>query len=157
LFLAPGDYWLVIHRDFDSARFVHVESDPVTLDITWHGWSQVSFEVVGEGGQAVPRCQVFYHPYGQELDDKPPLASSAMPLPYGYVMTTEEGLCKLTLPAGVYTFKFVPPEAGSYGPKVIRQLSISADISRLVKLDFKQSLLPLSAKEGPGGADQHSR
>ncbi len=139
LFLSPGDYWLVVHRDFESARFVHVENDPVNLDITWHGWSQLSFEVVGDSGQSVPRCQVFYHPYGQEMGDKPPLASSAMPLPYGYVMTTEEGICRLTLPAGVYTFKFVPPVAGSYGPKIIRQLSISCDMSRKVTLDAKQS------------------
>jgi protocatechuate 3,4-dioxygenase beta subunit len=139
LFLSPGEYWLVIHRDFENAKFVRVENEPVNFDITWHGWSQLSFEVVGEGGQCVPRCQVFYHPYGQEMDDKPPLASSAMPLPYGYVMTTEEGICKLTLPAGVYTFKFVPPVAGSYGPKIIRQLSISADISRRVTLDAKQA------------------
>jgi hypothetical protein len=95
----------------------------------------------------VPRCQVFYHPYGQEMDDKPPLASSAMPLPYGYVMTTEEGICRLTLPAGVYTFKFVPPQAGSYGPKIIRQLSISADISRRVTLDAKQSATAAVGKD----------
>jgi hypothetical protein len=147
LFLSPGDYWLVIHRDFESAKFVQVENDPVSLDITWHGWSQLTFEVVGEAGQCVPRCQVFYHPYGQEMDDKPPLASSAMPLPYGYVMTTEEGMCRLTLPAGVYTFKFVPPQAGSYGPKIIRQLSISADISRKVTLDAKQSATAALGKE----------
>ena len=147
LFLAPGEYYLVVHRDFESAKLVCVENDPVTLDITWHGWSQLSFEVVGDNGQVVPRCQVFYHPYGQEMDDKPPRASSAMPLPHGYVMTTEEGVCRLTLPAGVYTFKFVPPLAGSFGPKIIRQLSISADISRKVTLEAKQSAAASASKE----------
>ncbi|MBS1990351.1 MAG: carboxypeptidase regulatory-like domain-containing protein [Cyanobacteria bacterium SZAS LIN-3] len=148
LFLSPGGYWLVIHRDFANAKYVLVENDPVTLDITWHGWSQLTFEVVGEGGQTVPRCQVFYHPYGQEMDERPARASSAMPLPHGYVMTTEEGICRLTLPAGVYTFKFVPPEAGSFAPKVIRQLSISADISRRVTLDAKQSTAAGGARDG---------
>jgi hypothetical protein len=155
VFLSPGDYWLVVHRDFESARFITVENDPVSLDITWHGWSQLTFEVVGDSGHTVPRCQVFYHPYGQEMDDKPPRASSAMPLPYGYVMTTEEGICRLTLPAGVYTFKFVPPIAGSYGPKIIRQLSISSDISRKVTLDAKQSPAAQAAASG-AGAEQDS-
>jgi len=148
LFLAPGAYWVVIHRDFANAKFVQVDNDPVTLDITWHGWSQLTFEVVGEGGHSVSRCQVFYHPYGQEMDEKPPLASSAMPLPHGYVLTTDEGLCRLTLPAGVYTFKFVPPEAGSFSPKVIRQLSISADITRRVTLDSKQSTAAIGTRDG---------
>jgi hypothetical protein len=139
IFLSPGNYWLVIHRDFANAKYVRVDSEPVLLDVTWHGWSQLSFEVLGDRGQCVPRCQIFYHPYGQEMDDKPPLASSAMPLPYGYVMTNEEGHCRLTLPAGVYTFKFSPPAAGSYGPKVIRQLSISSDMSRRVTLESKET------------------
>jgi len=154
VFLSPGAYWLVVHRDFESARFVLVEGDSVSLDITWHGWSQLTFDVLGEGGQAVPRCQVFYHPYGQEMDDKPPRASSAMPLPYGYVLTTEEGQCKLTLPAGVYTFKFVPPVAGSFGPKVIRQLSISADISRRVTLELKETAAVLAGETSPSPKDQ---
>ncbi|MBU6451402.1 MAG: hypothetical protein KGS72_06470 [Cyanobacteria bacterium REEB67] len=149
IFLSPGNYWLVIHRDFANAKHIRVGVEPVLLDVTWHGWSQLSFEVVGDRGQCVPRCQVFYHPYGQEMDDKPPLASSAMPLPYGYVMTNEEGHCRLTLPAGVYTFKFSPPDAGSYGPKVIRQLSISSDMSRKVTLESKQvSAATAGAKKG---------
>ena len=130
IFLSPGNYWLVVHKDFANAKFVQLDSEPTSLDIVWHGWSQLAFHVVGEKGNAVPRCQVFYHPYGQEMDDKPPKASSAMPLPHGYVLTTEAGLCRLTLPAGIYTFKFVPPEAGSFLAKTIRQLSIAGDMAR---------------------------
>jgi hypothetical protein len=139
IFLSPGNYWLVVHKDFGNAKFVQIENEPIALDIVWHGWSQLTFHVVGEKGNAVPRCQVFYHPYGQEMDDRPPKASSAMPLPHGYVLTTEAGLCRLTLPAGIYTFKFVPPEAGSFLGKTIRQLSIAGDMARKVTLETRES------------------
>lgn len=135
LFLAPGSYWLMVHKDLASARLVELDAEPREEDIVWHGWTQIKFEVVGEDNQPVPRCQVTYHPYGQ--DDDAAQSQGALNLPYGFVLTGEGGACKLTLPSGVYTFRFTPLQDGSYQGKVIRQLSISADITRKVTLELK--------------------
>ncbi len=140
LFLSPGAYWLVVHKDFSSARRIEIGSEPVKEDIIWHGWSRIKFEVFGDDDQTVPRCQVFYHPYGSESDAEESVnaaSGSAMSLPYGYVLTGDQGICRLTLPSGVYTFKFIPPQAGSFQEKTIRQLSISSDITRKVILEHK--------------------
>lgn len=134
-FLTPGKYQIVVHRDYSSAKSVIVDNEPVFQDIVWHGWSQVTFEVTGQDGQKVPRCQVLYQPYGREVEDKE--APGAMPLPHGYLLTGDDGQCRLTLPAGIYTFRFEPPEAGSYVGRSIRQLSISSDIQRKVMLESK--------------------
>jgi hypothetical protein len=135
IFLSPGSYLTVIHKDFANASKIEVGTEPVTLDITWHGWCQIKFEVVGDDGAKVPRCKMEYHPYGEREDD---LAESAN-LPRGYVLTDEDGRCQVTIPQGVYTFKFHPPASGSYEPKDIRQLSISADLSRKLVLNLKNS------------------
>lgn len=141
LFLSPGQYLLVVHNDFENARQVELADEPCELDIVWHGWSQVRFELFGADGRAIGRCRVVYQPYGHDLDEEETqtniLRNSAVSYPHGYVMTQEDGGCRLTLPAGVYSFKFIPPQAGSYEPKTIRQLSISADIARRVTLDLK--------------------
>ncbi len=143
LFLSPGSYWLVVHKDFNSARRLEIGAEPVNEDIVWHGWSRIKFEVFGDDNQTVPRCQVFYHPYGSEGDGEESLTGSApgnaLNLPYGYVLTGDQGICRLTLPSGVYTFKFIPPQAGSFQEKVIRQLSISSDLTRKVTLEHKAS------------------
>lgn len=128
LFLSPGSYWLMVHQDLGSARLVSMDGEPLVQDIVWHGWTQLKFEVHGEDGTPVPRCQVAYHPYGHDEESE---------LPHGYVLTGEGGACKLTLPAGVYTFRFTPPQAGSFQAKTIRQLSISADITRKITLEHK--------------------
>jgi len=135
IFLAPGAYLIVVHKDFENATEINVEEEPVNLDITWHGWCQIKFEIVSEDGAAVPRCKMEYHPYGEREDD---LAESAN-LPRGYVLTDEDGRCQVTIPQGVYTFKFNPPSSGSYDSKDIRQLSISSDISRKVVLGLKRN------------------
>ncbi|MBP6745609.1 carboxypeptidase regulatory-like domain-containing protein [bacterium] len=142
LFLAPGQYWLVVHKDFANAKLIEIATEPVTEDIVWHGWSQIKFEVIGEDNQGIPRCQVFYQPYGSDLDlalEDSLSSRGALALPHGYVLTGEQGSCLLTLPSGVYTFRFTPPDAGSFQEKTIRQLSISADLSRRVTLELKSS------------------
>ena len=133
IFLSPDSYLLVVHKDFENATRVEVDSEPVNLDITWHGWCQIKFEVLGDDGARVPRCKMEYYPYGEREED---LAESAN-LPRGYVLTDEDGRCQVTIPQGVYTFKFNPPSSGSYEPKDIRQLSISSDISRKLVLGLK--------------------
>ncbi len=145
LFLSPGAYWLMVHKDVGSARRIELDNEPHEEDIVWHGWTQIRFELLGEDGLPVPRCQVTYNPYGQDSQDSQDnqageaSAAGALPMPYGFVLTGEGGSCKLTLPSGVYTFKFTPPTAGSYQAKVIRQLSISSDITRKVTLELKGS------------------
>lgn len=137
IFLSPGEYLIVVHKDFESASPIVVGTEPVTLDITWHGWCQLKFEIQGEDGAKVSRCQMEYYPYGEKADEDSLEQDSATNLPRGYVLTDDEGRCQVTIPQGVYTFKFNPPNSGSYDPKDIRQLSISADINRKVVLSLK--------------------
>lgn len=142
LFLAPGAYNLVVHRDFAGARAVQLRDEPFNLDVVWHGWSQVKFTVFGEDGQPVPRCRVSYVPYGEEPGDnaapQSQIIGSRFGYPHGFVVTHDDGSCCLTLPSGVYSFKFLPPQAGSYTLRSIRQLSISSDVNRKVTLELKE-------------------
>lgn len=150
IFLSPGSYWLVVHKDFINARMVEIENDPVNVDITWHGWCQVRFEVIGEDGHAVPRCRVSYAPYGND-DTEPPEDDdegheferqqfNQVGMPRGYYITPDDGICRLTLPSGVYIFRFTPPHDGSYDTKVIKQLSISADLTKKITLSLKPEI-----------------
>ena len=148
IFLSPGSYWLVVHKDFVNARMVEIASEPVTVDITWHGWSNVRFEVQGEDGHAVPRCRVSYAPYGNEETELPDddedgheyerQQFNQAGMPRGYYVTPDDGICRLTLPSGVYIFRFAPPHDGSYDVKVIRQLSISSDLTKKITLSLKE-------------------
>lgn len=76
------------------------------------------------------------HLIGQDDSDSSG-EESDLSYPHGYVLTQDDGVCRLTLPSGVYTFKFIPPAQGSYNPRLIRQLSISADVTRKVTLELK--------------------
>ncbi|HEY9787800.1 MAG TPA: hypothetical protein V6D17_20605 [Candidatus Obscuribacterales bacterium] len=156
LFLSPGTYWLVVHKDFANARMVEIGSEPVSLDITWHGWCQLRFEVVGEDGQPIPRCRVAYAPYGtddlesiydDESKDEGGEVLSQVGLPRGYMLTGDDGILKLTVPSGVYTLRFTPPPDGSYEPRYIKQLSISGDITRRISLGRKEQGIPESINE----------
>lgn len=138
IFLSPGEYLIVVHKDFENATPIVVDVEPVTLDITWHGWCQLKFEILGEDGAKISRCQMEYYPYGEKAEEDALEQDSATNLPRGYVLTDDDGRCQVTIPQGVYTFKFNPPNSGSYDPKDIRQLSISADISRKVVLSLKK-------------------
>lgn len=158
IFLSPGSYWLVVHKDVVNARMVEIASEPVTVDITWHGWCQVRFEVQGEDGYAVPRCRVSYVPYGNdetELSDddddvheyeRQQFDQSGMPR--GYYVTPDDGICRLTLPSGVYIFRFAPPLDGSYEAKMIRQLSISADLTKKITLSLKSDSIIEEQSDG---------
>lgn len=136
VFLSAGRYTLVLQRDRASGKRVELGEEPLNLDIVWHGWSQMGFVVSGADGQPVSRCRVTYAPYGQDDGDSTG-EESDLSYPHGYVFTQDDGACRLTLPSGVYTFKFIPPAQGSYIPRLIRQLSISADVTRKVTLELK--------------------
>ncbi|MFX7667112.1 hypothetical protein ABTJ82_19780, partial [Acinetobacter baumannii] len=61
-------------------------------------------------------------------------------LPHGYLLTSEDGTCNATLLAGVYTLHFTPPLEGSYESKTIRQISLSNDVTKAVKLGLKSKV-----------------
>jgi hypothetical protein len=42
------------------------------------------------------------------------------------------------LAAGIYSLRFTPPQEGSYKEKIIRQISISDDLMKTIKLHLKE-------------------
>lgn len=136
-FLSQGKYKIVVHTDYKNAKPVEVKSEPIEMDVNWHGWCQVKFEVTGEDGKPIPRCRVGYAPYGADLKALP----SEMTLPHGYLLTSEDGTCNATILAGVYTLHFTPPLEGSYESKSIRQISLSNDVTKAIKLGLKSKVL----------------
>jgi len=132
-FLVPGQYWLVLHSDWANAQTFEVPTT-TTFDIKWQGWCQLRFEIIGDDGRKIPRCLVSYGQYGtDEFNEQ----ADSDAVPSGSVFSGEDGTCKLTVPAGIYTLRFKPPQDGSYEPKAIRQLSISADLTKTIKLPLK--------------------
>lgn len=134
--LTKGKYWLVVHKDFESARKIEMDNESKVENINWHGWCQLSFLIEGEEGASVPRCKVIYKPYMTSAGDNDDDNCEAE-LPKGYVITDKDGRCQLTIPSGIYSFEFSPPQAGSYSKKEIRQLSIINDIKKTVNLTKK--------------------
>jgi hypothetical protein len=132
-FLTPGNYSIVVHTDTKNAKLCEIGEVPVELDLSWHGWCQVKFEVTGEDGVPISRCRVGYAPYGADIAS----AATNETLPHGYLLTSEEGTCSTTLLAGIYALQFTPPLEGSYEPKTIRQISLSSDATKPVKLGLK--------------------
>ncbi len=138
IFLSPGSYWIAVHTDLANSRAVEVVNEPVNLDIDWHGWCQLRFELFGEDGHPIPRCRVGYSPYGLPEDDKKSAdADNRVNLPRGYMLTGEDGVCQVTLPSGIYSLRFNPPQEGSYEARAIRQLSVSTDVTKTIKLPLK--------------------
>ena len=137
--LTPGTYQIAVNDDLAKSQTVMVESEPVQLDLDWHGWCQVKFEITGENGQKLPRCWVTYGPYGTGVYEfRGELQyDHDTSLPRGNILASEDGVCQLTLPSGIYFFRFMPPADGSFASKMIKQLSISTDSVRTVKLPLK--------------------
>jgi hypothetical protein len=138
IFLSPGSYWVAVHTDLANSRTVEVQNDPVNLDIDWHGWCQLRFELLGDDGHPIPRCRVGYAPYGVAENEKDAGdGDNRVQLPRGYLLTSEDGVCQITLPSGIYSLRFSPPQEGSYEAKSIRQLSVSTDLTKTIKLPLK--------------------
>lgn len=132
-FIAPGSYWLAVHTDYANAQRVTIGNEPTSLDIDWHGWCQIKFDVVSESGQKVSRCRVAYSPYGNAITSD----GTSKSLPKGSLLTDHEGVCTLTIPAGVYSLRFSPPSDSAFESKTIKQISISHDLSRTIRLESK--------------------
>lgn len=145
IFLAPDQYKIVVQDDKANAIDVEIteQKDISDLELIWHGWCQARFRVQAEDGTSIVRCQIKYLPYGYKdeadasLGPQDPSPSDLSYMPLGYVLTNEEGIGQITVPAGIYSVFFHPPEAGSYLPKQLRQISISGDLERKVALSRK--------------------
>jgi len=137
-FLRPGRYWLAMHGDFAKAKTVDVGAETVKFDVTWQGWCQLSFEVVGEDGKKIDHCRLRYSPYAldrpQFTDDD---RETFCDLTNSPLHTNGDGICRVTLPVGIYTFAFMPASDSLYGSKIVRQLSLSADLTRKVVLPVR--------------------
>jgi hypothetical protein len=134
-FIAPGSYWLAVHTDLSNAQRIEIGTEPKNLDIDWHGWCQVKFEVMGDAGQKVPRCRVAYSPYGNAFASD----GSSKSLPKGSILTDHDGACNMTIPAGVYSLRFSPPSDSAFESKTIKQISISHDVTKVIRLPAKSS------------------
>jgi hypothetical protein len=137
-FLCPGTYWLVVHRDYANAKQVTVGKEDTKFEITWQGWCQLHFEVTGEDGVKIARCKLHSSRYSVAGAKSNGGGDNGVSDPSDCLLHTgEDGVCQITLPVGVYTFAFEPPSGSSYDGKVLRQLSVSADLSRKIALPLK--------------------
>jgi uncharacterized GH25 family protein len=121
-------YWLVINNQQSTAQLLEPGESNLQGDLTWHNGCVVDFDIVSDRDEPLSNCQVTCQLYGSAAN------APAEPL---IGVSDDHGVCHLSLPAGVYSFKFEPPAHGSFQPKNIRQLSVSADVRRKVKLSPK--------------------
>lgn len=134
--LHPERYWLVLNQQASTGHLLDVSQSSVKGELTIDDVCLLSFEVVSENDEAIPNCQVSYEAY--DLADKKSLDLSQMeeiPMP---VFTDSDGKCSFTLPQGVYSFDFHPPQHSQHESRLIRQLSLSQDMSRKVRLVRKK-------------------
>lgn len=133
--LQPDKYWLVLNNQASTGHLVDVSESAVKGDLTIDDVCLVNFEVVSENDEPIPNCQVSFEAYelltnnnnsGSEDDEV-----EEIPMP---VFTDNNGKCTFTLAQGVYSFDFHPPQHSSHESRLIRQLSVSADMTRRVRL-----------------------
>lgn len=127
-------YWLVLNNQSTTGHLLDVSGNKQAQagDLTIEDVCLVNFEVVSESDEPIPNCQVSFEAYElvhQSADQVDSIEEIAMP-----VFTSDEGRCTLTLPQGVYSFDFHPPEDSSYSSRLIRQLSVGTDMTRRVRL-----------------------
>ncbi|MBX9724455.1 MAG: hypothetical protein K2X81_23800, partial [Candidatus Obscuribacterales bacterium] len=133
--LQPDKYWLVLNNQASTGHLIDVSGSQLTNDLTIDDVCLVCFEVVSENDEPIPNCQVSFEAY-ELKNDKPrilDIEEVAMPS-----YTSDDGRCTLTLPQGVYSFDFHPPEASAHSSRLIRQLSVGADMTRRVRLLGKE-------------------
>jgi hypothetical protein len=122
-----------------NTESVEVVSQTVSRDIVWRGICRARVDVLGDDGRAVPRCRVLFAPYGtSEGDLEAALSDDSSNGPAcARAVTNDRGACEVTVAPNIYTVRIVPPPGALYQPKLIKQVSISADWSRTVKLSPK--------------------
>lgn len=155
LMLAAGKYWTLIAGYPAAMRQVEIKDEPVSVELRYQGCHNVQFHVVGDADAPIARCKVSWNPYGAEKHQSEqasvsdPQAATAS----GMTFTGDDGSCEFILPAGVYAFHFEPVAHDNHDSKEIRQLSISMDTQRKVKLPLKPAVTDeqLTLDFSPGG------
>ena len=130
--LQPDQYWLVLNNQPSTGHIVDVSGNKQTSNFTINDVCLLSFEILSENDEPIPNCQVSFEPY--ELRQKPERKAQDMEEIAMPVFTDNNGRCTMTLPQGVYSFDFHPPEHSSYISRLIRQLSVGTDMARRVRL-----------------------
>jgi hypothetical protein len=133
--LHPDRYWLVLNNQPSTGHLIDVSATRKASNLTISDVCLVCFEVISENDEPIPNCQVSFETY--DLKHHTPRKSDeieeiAMP-----AFTANDGRCTMTLPQGVYSFDFHPPEHSSHCSRLIRQLSVSSDMVRRVRLVSK--------------------
>ena len=138
--LQPGNYFVGLLDEPSTVRKIVIASEPQELHFSWTSGFVVRFMVANELGEAIANCKVIFEPYAQaEALSKTRRAVSNAKTITGFSATDESGVCQMTVPSGVYTFRFQPPAHGSYQSKTIRQLSIGTDIGRKIMLSLRNN------------------
>ncbi|MBX9686333.1 MAG: carboxypeptidase-like regulatory domain-containing protein, partial [Candidatus Obscuribacterales bacterium] len=136
--LHPDRYWLVLNNQPSTGHLLDVSSSKLNSDLTIDDVCLLKFEVVSETDEPIPNCQVSFEAYetnkAPAKEEEEQIEEIALP-----VFTDNHGNCSFTLPQGVYSFDFHPPEHSSFSSRLIRQLSVGADMSRKVRLLAKES------------------
>lgn len=136
--LQPQKYWLVLNNQASTGHSIHVSEGPYKNDLTIEDVCMVKFEIVSDNDEPIPNCQISYEAYS--LKNKPVLEPGEIEEIAPPAFTGDDGRCVLTLPIGIYTFDLHPPEASKYASRLIRQLSVNADMVRRVRLSSKEGM-----------------
>ena len=139
LVVEPGKYTVCLNNDRDKIEPLFVPASGLDNDFVCQGACVVRLKVVSEDEEACAGCHVTWGPYGHNEGQLGLFAIEESSLSKGAAITDHNGICQMTLAEGVYTFRFLPPSDSSCDERTIRQLSISGDMKRKVKLTFKSS------------------
>lgn len=138
LYASPGSYWLAVDSDLANATHIEVAADPVRFQLVWRGVCQAKLEILSHDEHHLSRCRVVFAPYRTTPEELDTLVEEAPPgSSRGCSLTDEFGVCELWLPPNVYTFRVTPPPETNFEVKQIKQVSISSDWTRTLKLNPK--------------------
>jgi len=126
--VSPGKYWLIMNNQRSTAMLIEAAGEDLQSDLTWGTGCLVRFEVFSEADEPIANCKITGEPYGGTV------APDAEPM---VTISADDGTCSLTIPTGIYSFRFEPPEHGSFQSRQIRQFSINSDVKRRIKLPLK--------------------
>jgi hypothetical protein len=131
--LEPDKYWLLVNNQLDSAKFFDLKEE--SLDAHAAGeFDQVCllvFEINASDGMPIENCLISWQSY-EKTNDAPQSNYAHEFAAY----TDMNGFCKITLGVGIYSFQIEPPANSKLQNKHIRQLSVSKDLERKVKLAY---------------------
>lgn len=134
--LQPAKYWLVLNNQASTGHLINVANAQPSGDLTIEDVCMVKFEIVSEDDEPIPNCMISYEAYS--LKNKPLLEEGDIEEIAPPSFTGDDGRCTLTLPIGIYSFDLHPPEASRFASRLVRQLSVSSDITRRIRLSEKE-------------------